>query len=168
MARKKWFTKLDITTLIPTRIDSTTPTRVEWEVNDSDQKLLSNDTNRTLGSIGPPAARNRLTYDWETTNPGLPQRQGPKGRFAQAERNKGLASLTLYPPQILLIQEHHLGKEGIQNSAIGIEYWKGSSFWNEGIPMGRSQRTSAGTTILVDRAIAPLIKEHGILMEGCA
>jgi hypothetical protein len=34
--------------------------------------------------------------------------------------------------------------------------------------MGRSQRTSAGTTILVDRAIAPLIKEHGILMEGCA
>jgi len=32
--------------------------------------------------------------------------------------------------------------------------------------MGRSQRISAGTAILVNKAIAPLIKEHGILMEG--
>jgi RimJ/RimL family protein N-acetyltransferase len=44
-----------------------------------------------------------------------------------------LASLP-FPPQILLIQEHHLGKEGIHNSTKGIKYWKGSSFWNEGIP----------------------------------
>ncbi len=76
-----------------------------------------------------------------------------------------LASLST-PPQILLIQEHHLGKEGIQNSARGIEFWKGASFWNERIPMGRSQRTSARTAILVDKAIAPLVKEHGILVEG--
>ncbi len=34
--------------------------------------------------------------------------------------------------------------------------------------MGRSQRTSAGTSILVNKAIAPLVKEHGILMEGQA
>ncbi len=34
--------------------------------------------------------------------------------------------------------------------------------------MGRSQRISASMAILVDRAIAPLIKEHGILMEGRA
>jgi len=33
--------------------------------------------------------------------------------------------------------------------------------------MGRSQRTSVGTAILVDRVIAPLVKEHGILLEGC-
>jgi len=72
------------------------------------------------------------------------------------------------PPQILLIQEHHLGKEGIHNSTKGIEFWKGNSFWNEGIPMGRSQRISASTAILVDRAITPLIKEHEILMEGRA
>lgn len=32
-----------------------------------------------------------------------------------------LASL-LVPLQILFIQEHHLGKEGIHNSAKGIEY----------------------------------------------
>jgi hypothetical protein len=72
------------------------------------------------------------------------------------------------PPQILLIQEHHLGKEGIHNSAKGIEFWKGNSFWNKGIPMGRSQRTSASTAILVNKAIAPFIKEHGILIEGHA
>jgi len=34
--------------------------------------------------------------------------------------------------------------------------------------MGRSQRINAGSTILVDRAIAPVIKEHEILMEGHA
>ncbi len=34
--------------------------------------------------------------------------------------------------------------------------------------MGRSQRISAGTSILVDKAIAPLVKEHEILMEGQA
>jgi len=34
--------------------------------------------------------------------------------------------------------------------------------------MGTSQRTSADTTILVDKAIAPLVKEHGIVMEGRA
>ncbi len=72
------------------------------------------------------------------------------------------------PPQILLIQEHHLRKEGIQNSAKGIEFWNGTALWNEGIPMDRSQRTSAGTAILVDRATTPLIKDHGILMEGRA
>ncbi|CAK9200508.1 unnamed protein product [Sphagnum troendelagicum] len=34
--------------------------------------------------------------------------------------------------------------------------------------MGRSQRTSVGTAILVDMATAPLVKEHDILMEGHA
>jgi hypothetical protein len=34
--------------------------------------------------------------------------------------------------------------------------------------MGRSQKTGARTTILVDRATAPLIKNHSILMEGHA
>jgi len=32
--------------------------------------------------------------------------------------------------------------------------------------MGISQRTSAGTAILADRATAPLIMENGILTEG--
>jgi hypothetical protein len=34
--------------------------------------------------------------------------------------------------------------------------------------MGRSQRISAGTAILVDRMIAPLVKESRILIEGRA
>jgi len=72
------------------------------------------------------------------------------------------------PPQIVFIQEHHLEKEDARSSAKGIEFWHGSSFWNEGIPMGRSERTSAGTAILVDKAIAPLITTHGTLIEGRA
>jgi hypothetical protein len=72
------------------------------------------------------------------------------------------------PPQVVLLQEHHLGRERIQAFASGIEFWKGGTFWNDGIPMGRSQRISAGTVILVDRATAPLVKAHDILTKGHA
>jgi len=34
--------------------------------------------------------------------------------------------------------------------------------------MGRSQRISVGTTILVDRATSPYVKDHGTLIEGRA
>jgi exonuclease III len=70
------------------------------------------------------------------------------------------------PPQILLIQEHHLDEHGATNSTKGLEFWQGGAFWNPGIPMGNSQRIRAGTAILVDRMIAPLIQEHGIITEG--
>lgn len=54
-----------------------------------------------------------------------------RGLRGDSSKPKGvkawLASLPT-PLQILLIQEHHLGKEGIHNSAKGIEFWKGSSF----------------------------------------
>jgi hypothetical protein len=38
-----------------------------------------------------------------------------------------LASLPS-PPQILLIQEHHLGIEGTKSTGKGLEYWKGGAF----------------------------------------
>jgi exonuclease III len=78
-----------------------------------------------------------------------------------------LASLP-FLAQIVLIQEHHLGRDGIQATAKGIEFWQGASFWNEGIPMGRSKRMSVGTAILVDKSIAPLVTAHGTLSEGRA
>jgi len=78
-----------------------------------------------------------------------------------------LASLTT-PPQIVLIQEHHLEKEDTQNAVKGIEFWQGNSFWNEGIPMGHSQRITVGTAILVDKATTPLITTHKTLIEGRA
>jgi hypothetical protein len=92
--------------------------------------------------------------------------RGLRGGTAKPKEIRAWLASLQTPPQIVLIQEHHMGKEDNQDSAKGIELWKGSSFWNEGIPMGRSQRISAGTTILVDRATAPLIKDHGTLIEG--
>jgi hypothetical protein len=38
-----------------------------------------------------------------------------------------LASLPS-PSQILLIQEHHLGKKCLASAGKGIEFWKGASF----------------------------------------
>jgi hypothetical protein len=78
-----------------------------------------------------------------------------------------LASLQA-PPQITLIQEHHIGKDDVQHpdKGKGLEFWRGSSFWNHAIPLGRSQRSRAGTAIFMDRTTTPLIKDHGILVEG--
>jgi hypothetical protein len=70
------------------------------------------------------------------------------------------------PPQILLLQEHHLGEVECLTSTKGIELWKGASFWNPGIPMGRSQRMSVGISIMVDRSLAPQITSNNIILEG--
>jgi exonuclease III len=32
------------------------------------------------------------------------------------------------PPQILLIQEHHMDKHGVTNSTKGLEFWQGEAF----------------------------------------
>ncbi len=72
------------------------------------------------------------------------------------------------PPQIILLQEHHLGKVEAQDPARGVEFWQGESYWNEGVLMGRSQKINVGTAIFVDKTISPLITDHGILVEGHA
>jgi hypothetical protein len=90
-------------------------------------------------------------------------RNSPK----QKEIRSWVSSLAT-PPHILLLHEHHLGEMDCSNSTKGIELWNGASFWNHGIPMGHSQRMSTGTSILVDRFIAPLIIANDILLEGRA
>jgi hypothetical protein len=92
--------------------------------------------------------------------------RGLRGGTAKPKEIRAWLASLQTPPQILLIQEHDIGKDDNQNSAKGLEFWRGSSFWNEGIPIGRSQRIRVGTTILVDMAKAPFIKEHGTLVEG--
>jgi exonuclease III len=92
--------------------------------------------------------------------------RGLKGGKDKPKKIKAWMASLQTPPQISLIQEHHIGKDDDPRFARGMEFWRGTSFWNEGIPLGRSQKTMAGTAILIDRATTPLIKEHGILVEG--
>ncbi|CAM6044951.1 unnamed protein product, partial [Sphagnum compactum] len=166
-ARKKRYTKLDLATIDPPRTVSVTRPLNAQEAKVEGQDNPNQDPHKALGSvhqppeIASPMSERPLTF--ASLNVKGLRVNSPK----QKEIKTWLASLRT-PPQILLIQEHHLGKENISNAGKGIEYWKGSSFWNPGIPMGRSQRTSAGTAILVDRMTAPLVKENGILMEGRA
>jgi hypothetical protein len=54
-----------------------------------------------------------------------------------------LASLPS-PPQILFIQEHHLGLEGTRSTGKELEYWKGAAFWNRGIPVATLLWPSVG------------------------
>ncbi len=167
-AKKKRFTKLNITTLKPTQMDNVTAPAPNVK------RMMADKTPR----LAPPTRpRDRLTHqllrvdspmiEKPLTLASLNVRSLRDNSPKPKEITAWLASLPA-PSQILLIHEHHLRKEGIHNSAKGIEYWKGSSFWNKGIPMGRSQRISACTSILVDRMIAPLVKERKILIEGRA
>jgi hypothetical protein len=59
------------------------------------------------------------------------------------------------PPQIMLLQEHHLGEAYYFISTKGVEFWKGASFWNHGLPMGQLQRMGASTLIMVEISCSP-------------
>ncbi|CAK9872042.1 unnamed protein product [Sphagnum jensenii] len=61
--RKKRFTKLDISTLVTTRLDDIAPTRDKIIRQDGDQEVPPCDTTRISGSIDHPATWNRLSYD---------------------------------------------------------------------------------------------------------
>ncbi|CAK9205152.1 unnamed protein product [Sphagnum troendelagicum] len=63
VARKKRFTKLNISTLVTARPDDIAPTRDEIIRQDSDQEVPPCDTTRISGSIDHPAAQNRFSYD---------------------------------------------------------------------------------------------------------
>jgi hypothetical protein len=83
----------------------------------------------------------------------------------QKEIRGWVTSLAMLP-QIMLLQEHHLGEADYLTSTKGVELWKGASFWNHNIPMGRLQRMSLSTSILVDKPFTPQITSNGILLEG--
>jgi hypothetical protein len=61
--RKKQFTKLDLALLMTSQKGSNGPIRADHKAEDGDQEPLPSDNTRILGSIGQPAARNKLTYD---------------------------------------------------------------------------------------------------------
>ncbi len=86
--------------------------------------------------------------------------RGLRGDTPKPKEIKAWMASLADPPQILLLQEHHLCSEGVQNFRKKMEFWNGTAHWNKGIPMGRSQRISAGTAILVDRATSPYIRDH--------
>jgi len=60
------------------------------------------------------------------------------------------------------------GGSGLPYFNQGGRVLERSLFWNHGIPMGRSQRMSASTSILVDRSLIPQITSNGIFLEGRA
>jgi len=62
-ARKKRFTKLDLTHLMAPQKDSSAPTCTGHKEEGEAQELSSSDRVRALGLISQPAARNKLTYD---------------------------------------------------------------------------------------------------------
>jgi exonuclease III len=54
--------------------------------------------------------------------------KGLRGDTPKLKEIKAWMASLSSPPQILLIQEHHLGKEGIQSSGKKMEFWNGTAF----------------------------------------
>jgi len=94
--------------------------------------------------------------------------RGLKSNKAKPKLLKAWIGSLNNPPQVLLLQEHHLEDLESRNPARGVEFWKGEALWNSGIPMGRSQRIGAGTAILLDKNTAPHLVDHGTLVPGRA
>ncbi len=62
-ARKKRYTKLDLALMIASRQNTIASMFTGREAENRNLEPSLSDNNRTSGSIGPPAARNKLTYD---------------------------------------------------------------------------------------------------------
>jgi hypothetical protein len=60
--RKKRFTKLNLNFLDSPRVNNDGPVNSDQEKEDGSQESLARDATKETGSIGPKAARNRLTY----------------------------------------------------------------------------------------------------------
>jgi hypothetical protein len=48
--------------------------------------------------------------------------------FSKQKEIKAWVTSLAMPPQILLLQEHHLGEANCLTSTKGVEFWKGASF----------------------------------------
>ncbi len=62
-ARKKRFTKLDLALMIASGQNTNATMSTGKEAENKNSKPSLSDNNKTPGSIGPPAARNKLIYD---------------------------------------------------------------------------------------------------------
>jgi len=165
-AHKKRFTKFDISMLVTTWSDNIAPTHDEItrQMTTKKSRHVTPHGSRDRSATQPPGIAS-VMIEKPMTIASLNVR-GLRGDTHKPKKLKAWMASLSPPPQILLIQEHHLGKEGIKSTTKGIEFWQGTSFWNEGIPMGTSQKTSADTTMLVDKSTTLLVKDHGIVMEG--
>jgi len=64
--------------------------------------------------------------------------RGMRVKKTKPKQVKAWLSSLSTPSQVILLQEHHLGKVEAQDPTRGVEFWQGESFWNKGVPMGCS------------------------------
>lgn len=84
----------------------------------------------------------------------------------KTKKGQKVAQAPFRPPQILLLQEHHLDTTLCRNSMANLEFKSGTALWNLGIRMEATPRTTVGTAILVNASLTTLIKEQCVSVEG--
>jgi hypothetical protein len=70
------------------------------------------------------------------------------------------------PPQIVLLQEHHLSEAECVRYKKGMELKNGVAFWNPSLQLGHFQHWCARIVILMASNLTPAILQYGIIMEG--
>jgi exonuclease III len=93
--------------------------------------------------------------------------RGFNGRRKRQEI-RSLFRKTNPPTDILLVQETKLPEEACIKQARFIEFWGGSSLWNEGVFSAQSALFKGGTCIILAERMASKVTQHGILYPGRA
>ena len=71
-------------------------------------------------------------------------------------------------PDIILLQEHHYNNKDCLALTSQLNFLKGPTLWNEGTYSARTDKTKAGTAILLSSALRDSILDSGILIAGRA
>ncbi|KAG0504767.1 hypothetical protein M758_N019500 [Ceratodon purpureus] len=71
-------------------------------------------------------------------------------------------------PDVILLQEHRYKSKDCKELTSQLEFLGGPSLWNEGSYSAASDKTRAGTAILLSKSLKELVVESGIIMAGRA
>lgn len=69
-------------------------------------------------------------------------------------------------PEVILLQETHLGIRDCISSTSQLHFKGGRQFWNEAKYSASTGKHTGGTGILVSKRLVPFIEQHGVIVSS--
>jgi len=70
------------------------------------------------------------------------------------------------PIEVILLQKHHMGLQDCLKKTNKLDFRRGINFWSDALYLLDNNRFKACTKIIVFVRIAPLVKQHEILIPN--
>lgn len=71
-------------------------------------------------------------------------------------------------PEIILLQEIHMGIRDCSTSTSQLHFKGGKEYWNKSKYSADSGKYTGGTGILISERLVPLVEDHGVLISSRA